>query len=212
MTEWNRNFKYKKFYSRFQITFHCNIPNFVAKFRNLLRSSKVHFRIHKPVCKQSLCDWSLNSTKPIRCLVYKPACEFSKWTFELISNQFQNIAKNLESYTKKVEKAPVILGQPMEFVCESIIVIAVIASLAAQYVLMPAIHDNRKLLIVLRLLTIVNCRLCDKILRTKQSAIGSIKKFLNLTSLPSSKVHFRIRKPVSEQLIGFVFTAFVYKP
>ena len=54
MTEWNRNFKYKKFYSRFQITFHCNIPNFFAKFENSLRSSKVHFRIHKPVCKQRL--------------------------------------------------------------------------------------------------------------------------------------------------------------
>ena len=40
--------------SRFQITFHGNIPNFVAKFGNSLRSSKVHFRIHKPVCKQRL--------------------------------------------------------------------------------------------------------------------------------------------------------------
>ena len=160
MTEWNRNFKYKKFYSRFQITFHCNIPNFVAKFGNLLRSSKVHFRIHKPVCKQRL--WlvpELNEANQMLSL--QTGLRILKWTFEL-SNQFQNIAKNLESYTKKVEKAPVILGQPMEFVCESIIVIAVIASLAAQYVLMPAIHDNRKLLIVLRLLTIVNCRLCDK--------------------------------------------------
>ena len=41
-------------YSRFQITFHCNIPNFVAKFGSSLRSSKVHFRIHEPVCKQRL--------------------------------------------------------------------------------------------------------------------------------------------------------------
>ena len=45
---------YKTFYSRFQVTFHCNIPNFVANFGNSLRSSKVHFRIHKPVCKQRL--------------------------------------------------------------------------------------------------------------------------------------------------------------
>ena len=41
-------------YSRFQITFHCNVPNFVVKFGSSLRSSKVHFRIHKPVCKQRL--------------------------------------------------------------------------------------------------------------------------------------------------------------
>ena len=41
-------------YSRFQITFHCNIPNFVAKFGSSLRSSKVHFRIRKPVCKLSI--------------------------------------------------------------------------------------------------------------------------------------------------------------
>ena len=38
-------------YSRFQVTFHCNIPNFVTKFGSSFRSSKVHFRIRKPVCK-----------------------------------------------------------------------------------------------------------------------------------------------------------------
>ena len=32
-------------YSRFQITFHCNVPNFVVNFGSSLRSSKVHFRI-----------------------------------------------------------------------------------------------------------------------------------------------------------------------
>ena len=42
-------FKNLEFYSRFQITFH-----FVAKFGSSLRSSKVRFRIHKPVCKQRL--------------------------------------------------------------------------------------------------------------------------------------------------------------
>ena len=41
-------------YCRFQITFHCSIPNFVPKFGNSLRSSKVHFRIPKPVCKLSI--------------------------------------------------------------------------------------------------------------------------------------------------------------
>ena len=41
-------------YRRFQLTFHCNIPNFVAKSACSLRSSNVRFRIHKPVCKQSI--------------------------------------------------------------------------------------------------------------------------------------------------------------
>ena len=36
---------------QFQVTFYCNIPNFVAKFGNSLRSSKVHFRIRKPAPK-----------------------------------------------------------------------------------------------------------------------------------------------------------------
>ena len=34
-------------YSRFQMTFHCNIPNFVAKFRSSLRSSKVRCEVQK---------------------------------------------------------------------------------------------------------------------------------------------------------------------
>ena len=49
-----RSFFRVQSYCRFQITFHCNIPNFVPKFGNSLRSSKVHFRIPKPVCKLSI--------------------------------------------------------------------------------------------------------------------------------------------------------------
>ena len=76
---------------------------------------------------------------------------------------------------------------------------------------MPAIHDNRKLQIVLRLLIIVNCRLCNQF-KNEAICYWINKKFLNLTSLQSSKVHFRTGKPVSKlNLIGFVFVAFVYK-
>ena len=42
----NHKVRHLCFYSVFQITFHCMIPNFVAKFENLLRSSQVHFRFH----------------------------------------------------------------------------------------------------------------------------------------------------------------------
>ena len=38
-------------YRPFQVTFYYNIPNFVATFVCSLQSSKVHFRICKPVCK-----------------------------------------------------------------------------------------------------------------------------------------------------------------
>ena len=38
-------------YSRFHETFTINFPNFVANFTRLLRSSKVHNDIHKPVRK-----------------------------------------------------------------------------------------------------------------------------------------------------------------
>ena len=34
------------------VLFQCNIPNFLVKFGSSLRSSKVHFRIRKPVCKE----------------------------------------------------------------------------------------------------------------------------------------------------------------
>ena len=41
-------------YCWFQLTFHCNIPNFVVKFASLLQSSKVHFGVCQPVCNQRL--------------------------------------------------------------------------------------------------------------------------------------------------------------
>ena len=156
MTEWNRNFKYKKFYSRFQITFHCNIPNFVAKFGNSLRSSKVHFRIHKAVCKQRL--WlvpELNEAN--QTLSLQTGLRILKSNTDLAIN-FRT-SRRIWNLTLKSRESICNIEPANGFVCESIIVIA---SLAAQYVLMPAIHDNRKLLIVLRWLTIVNCRLCDQ--------------------------------------------------
>ena len=77
-------------YSRFQITFHCNIPNFVAKFGNSLRSSKVHFRIRKPVCKLSIWLASMSSgTNHSLCL--RTGLWILKWTFEL-RNEFPKFA------------------------------------------------------------------------------------------------------------------------
>ena len=75
-------------YSRFQGTFHCKITNFVAKFGNSLRSSKVHFRIRKPVCKLStwLASLSSGANHSQRCQIMNKVHRFvsfltSKWTF-----------------------------------------------------------------------------------------------------------------------------------
>ena len=77
-------------YSQFQLTFHCNIPNFVAKFQNLLRSSKVHFGIRKPVCKLSiwLASLSLGNNYSL-CL--QTGLRILKWTFGF-RNEFPNFA------------------------------------------------------------------------------------------------------------------------
>ena len=77
-------------YSRFQLTFHCNIPNFVAKFGSSLRSSKVHFRIRKPVCKQRL--WLVPElSEANQMLSLQTGLRILKWTFEL-RNEFPNFA------------------------------------------------------------------------------------------------------------------------
>ena len=77
-------------YSRFQITFHCNIPNFVAKLGSSLWSSKVHFRIHKPVCKQRL--WLAPELNEVnQMLSLQTGLRILKWTFEL-RNEFPNFA------------------------------------------------------------------------------------------------------------------------
>ena len=78
------------FYSRFQLTFHCNIPKFVAKFGSSLRSSKVHFRIRKPVCKQRL--WLVPElSEANQMLSLQTGLRILKWTFEL-RNEFPNFA------------------------------------------------------------------------------------------------------------------------
>ena len=64
-------------YSRFQVTFRCKIPNFVGKFGNSLRSSKVHFRIRKPVCKLSIWLVSLSSWANHSLLYYDGVSHFS---------------------------------------------------------------------------------------------------------------------------------------
>ena len=66
-------------YSRFQPTFHSKILKFVAKFGNSLPSSKVHFRIRKPVCELSICFVRKRSgAKSVanHSLFYPPAFEF----------------------------------------------------------------------------------------------------------------------------------------
>ena len=89
-------------YSRFQITFHCNVPNFVVKFGSSLRSSKVSFR--SEFTSQFVnkgCDWLLNSMKPIKCLVYKPACEFWNELLNFATN-FRTSQRSSESYNEKL--------------------------------------------------------------------------------------------------------------
>ena len=69
-------------YRRFQLTFHCYIPNFVAKFGSSLRSSKVRFRIHKPVCELSILLASLSSGAN-HSLCLQTGLQILKWTLEL---------------------------------------------------------------------------------------------------------------------------------
>ena len=77
-------------YRWFQVTFHGNIPNFVAKFVCSLQSSKVHFRICKPVCKQRL--WLAPELKEAnQMLSLQTGLWILKRTFEL-RNEFPNFA------------------------------------------------------------------------------------------------------------------------
>ena len=97
LTDWQKHKrKYTEIYCRFQITFHCNIPNFVPKFGNSLRSSKVHFRIPKPVCKLSIWLASLSSGAN-QSLCLQTGLRILKWTFEL-RNEVRNVT--VKSYLK----------------------------------------------------------------------------------------------------------------
>lgn len=82
------------YYCRFQITLHLNILHFVTKFRYSLRSSKVHFRIRKPVCKLRTWLASLSSGAN-QSLCLQTGLQILKWTFE-ICNKIRNIT--VESY------------------------------------------------------------------------------------------------------------------
>ena len=87
-------------YSRFQVTFHCKIPNFVAKFGSSLRSSKVHFRIRKPVCKLSIWLASLSSGAN-HSLCLQTGLWILKWTFEL-RNELPNFTTKFGTLQWKV--------------------------------------------------------------------------------------------------------------
>ena len=85
-------------YSRFHETLTTNFPNFVAKFTRLLRSSKVHNEIHKPVRKlrQSgtlFTNWLVNSNISFRT---------SQRTCEL-RNEVRNICG--QSFVKSTVKS-----------------------------------------------------------------------------------------------------------
>ena len=77
------------YYSRFQLTFHCDIPIFVAKFGSSLWISNVHFRICKPVCKLSIWLASL-SPGANHSLCLQTGLRIRKWTLEL-RNEVRNI-------------------------------------------------------------------------------------------------------------------------
>ena len=66
-------------FSRFQVTFYCNIPNFLAKLGSSSRSSKVNSRIRKPVCKLS------KATKHLM-----PFVEFRGQSQPFFTNQLPN--------------------------------------------------------------------------------------------------------------------------
>ena len=87
-------------YSQFQVTFHCKIPNFVAKFGSSLRSSKVHFRIRKPVCKLSIWLASLSSGAN-HSLCLQTGLWILKWTFEL-RNELPNFTTKFGTLQWKV--------------------------------------------------------------------------------------------------------------
>ena len=81
-----------EFYCLFQPTFQCNIPKFVVKFASSLRSSKVHFRIRKHVCKETLWLAPLNSrTNHSLCL--QTGLRIPKSTFQLC-NELANFTTN----------------------------------------------------------------------------------------------------------------------
>ena len=90
------------YYSRFQMPFHCNIPNFAAKFGNSLRSSKF-ISVFTSRFVNKGCNWSLNSTKPIKYLVYKPACEFWNELLNFATN-FRTSQRSSEYYSEKLSE------------------------------------------------------------------------------------------------------------
>ena len=68
-----------RFYNRFQLTVHCNIPNFRAKLslvRKLVAKFKSSFQNLQGGLQTKVVIGPRTQRGPIKCLVYKPAGEF----------------------------------------------------------------------------------------------------------------------------------------
>ena len=83
-------------YSRFQVTFHCKIPNFVAKFGNSLRSSKFISEFTSRVCKLSIWLASLSSGAN-HSLCLQTSLWILKWTSQRTS-ELRNEVRIRSSY------------------------------------------------------------------------------------------------------------------
>ena len=76
-------------------------------FRTSLWSSEVRCEVQKFISEFTSqfvnkgCDWLLNSMKPIKCLVYKPACEFWNELLNFATN-FRTSQQSSESYNEKL--------------------------------------------------------------------------------------------------------------
>ena len=76
-------------------------------FRTLLWSSEVRCEVQKFISEFTSqfvnkgCDWLLNSMKPIKCLVYKPTCEFWNELLNFATN-FRTSQRSSESYNEKL--------------------------------------------------------------------------------------------------------------
>ena len=76
-------------------------------FRTSLWSSEVRCEVQKFISEFTSqfvnkgCDWLLNSMKPIKCLVYKPACEFWNELLNFATN-FRTSQRSSESYNEKL--------------------------------------------------------------------------------------------------------------
>ena len=81
----------------------------LAIFRTSWRSSEVRCEVQKFVSEFTSqfvnkgCDWLLNTMKPIKCLVYKPACEFWNELLNFATNS-RTSQRSSEYYSEKLSE------------------------------------------------------------------------------------------------------------